>query len=547
VSLDDLAQTQTAAVRAACARACALARSTVSETPSAESRRAEHEEEREGNQRLFPTLHIFSSLENREKRAKNTYVVPKTKNFGTNLLPFLSRQSLSSAPVVFRSFPRKSTASRASARPRRDTPRRRAGGTRRLHAARTMSSQKPRRSFSARKALERWTADIERAHVDETPTGYALLEKRFASVPWREIPTRTRALQAHEFVNPTAYVVHEKDAYVNPAHYLEKHQLLEADRAVREAKASERRAMILADAAHLKTDARLRREVLAKKESKISRRAFGIVENLVRPHERDPVTGEIRDRSGEYSRLGAREKRLEPPLSDGKNRRRPWRPPAVAFRIENAREGSEETDESSGRNRFVSAHHLGTSNASFALIRPKKVTPGERVALVHGPRGRAPGVPSKKTSGARGGKLAAKTQSFGYSFGGSVSEDEAGGFVSEKEMTTLVSSRRENDDARDGAPPRKKTSAAAAPPGLSAFAARTATVEERYRWAAARRPASARSAAVGAGRVPFSMSALRKEEERISISRVDASEGTVDAPSPPEAIPARSASARRAN
>ena len=80
----------------------------------------------------------------------------------------------------------------------------------------SLSEPTSRRPASARKGVERWTADIERRIPAETPRGYDAHEKRFARVPWREIPTRTRALEAHEFVNPTAYVVRASDAFVHP-------------------------------------------------------------------------------------------------------------------------------------------------------------------------------------------------------------------------------------------------------------------------------------------------------------------------------------------
>ena len=83
--------------------------------------------------------------------------------------------------------------------------------------------------------VERWTADIERRISAETRGVRRAHEKRFARVPWREIPTRTRALEGHEFVKVTAYVVRASDAFVHPGHFLDKAGVLEADRVVREA------------------------------------------------------------------------------------------------------------------------------------------------------------------------------------------------------------------------------------------------------------------------------------------------------------------------
>ena len=116
----------------------------------------------------------------------------------------------------------------------------------------SLSEPTSRRPATARKGVERWTADIERRISAETPRGYDAHEKRFARVPWREIPTRTRALEAHEFVNPTAYVVNASDAFVYPGHFLEKEAVLEADRAVREAKKEQREEATRAHAERLR-------------------------------------------------------------------------------------------------------------------------------------------------------------------------------------------------------------------------------------------------------------------------------------------------------
>ena len=195
----------------------------------------------------------------------------------------------------------------------------------------SLSEATSRRPASARKGVERWTADIEQRLSDETPRGYDLHEKRFARVPWREIPTRTRALEAHEFVNPTAYVVRASDAFVYPGHFLEKQAVLEADRAVREAKKEQREEATRARAERLRVDARLRRETVRAQSARRSRREESIVEDIVRPHARDANTGTLIERSGEYRRLGARDRRLTAPPAGGK--KAPRAPVAVTFEI----------------------------------------------------------------------------------------------------------------------------------------------------------------------------------------------------------------------
>ena len=353
--------------------------------------------------------------------------------------------------------------------------------------ASSLSEPTSRRPASARKGVERWTADIERRISAETPRGYDAHEKRFARVPWREIPTRTRALEAHEFVNPTAYVVRASDAFVHPGHFLDKAGVLEADRVVREAKRDAREAATRALAERSRADASLRRETVRARSARASRRHESVVEDIVRPRERDAVTGALIDRSGEYRRLGARDRRLGAPPASGKNA--PDAPVAVTFRVltvhdERASQAhrsspnagsvrstrtrtNDETqkketashelkttrvrESESARRDFTTAcskphpdfdreqrvaaaateaertagRSIGRSPvvedsnwpASLStLMRPRRVTPGERVALVHGPGAAAPSVPSKKTRGARGGALAAKTQKFGYSF-----------------------------------------------------------------------------------------------------------------------------------
>ena len=136
----------------------------------------------------------------------------------------------------------------------------------------SLSEPTSRRPASARKGVERWTADIERRISAETPRGYDAHEKRFARVPWREIPTRTRALEAHEFVNPTAYVVRASDAFVHPGHFLDKAGVLEADRVVREAKRDAREAATRALAERSRADASLRRETVRARSARASRR-----------------------------------------------------------------------------------------------------------------------------------------------------------------------------------------------------------------------------------------------------------------------------------
>ena len=134
----------------------------------------------------------------------------------------------------------------------------------------SLSEPTSRRPATARKGVERWTADIERRISAETPRGYDAHEKRFARVPWREIPTRTRALEAHEFVNPTAYVVRASDAFVHPGHFLDKAGVLEADRVVREAKRDAREAATRALAERSRADASLRRETVRARSARAS-------------------------------------------------------------------------------------------------------------------------------------------------------------------------------------------------------------------------------------------------------------------------------------
>ena len=487
--------------------------------------------------------------------------------------------------------------------------------------ASSLSEPTSRRPASARKGVERWTADIERRISAETPRGYDAHEKRFARVPWREIPTRTRALEAHEFVNPTAYVVRASDAIVHPGHFLDKAGVLEADRVVREAKRDAREAATRALAERSSADASLRRETVRARSARASRRYESVVEDIVRPRERDAVTGALIDRSGEYRRLGARDRRLGAPPASGKNA--PDAPVAVTFRVltvhdERASQAhrsspnagsvrstrtrtNDETqkketashelkttrvrESESARRDFTTAcskphpdfdreqrvaaaateaertagRSIGRSPvvedsnwpASLStLMRPRRVTPGERVALVHGPGAAAPSVPSKKTRGARGGALAAKTQKFGYSFAAPTTceshEDDASNAEGRGPEGRPDESRVRDDASKRATPSLKKktrrpssASAGSGPvgPPAPAFAARTATLDERLRWAAARRPASARHArpasavgvpgarperdlasraAIGAGRVP--PRALRNPTNAIAVN-----------------------------
>ena len=468
----------------------------------------------------------------------------------------------------------------------------------------SLSEATSRRPASARKGVERWTADIEQRLSDETPRGgYDLHEKRFARVPWREIPTRTRALEAHEFVNPTAYVVRASDAFVYPGHFLEKQAVLEADRAVREAKKEQREEATRAHAERLRVDARLRRETVRAQSARRSRREESIVEDIVRPHARDANTGTLIERSGEYRRLGARDRRLTAPPAGGK--KAPRAPVAVTFEIvkEEIMNNAPPVSSSDASTRRTKNDHRTEKMPSFTTsfskahpeydvaqktraaateaerrnggmrnygetlrrpasaqvyMRPRKVTPGERVALVHGPYATAKCVPSKKTRGARGA-LAAKTQTFGYSFDapyastndGFDADADADDFIPTNDDDGYchddVSPTRDHGTTRPrSARPRSAHGKAATGTGngtgtrppAPAFAARTATLEERLRWAAARRPASARAAsflpthsaggaarperdlasraAIGAGRVP--PRALRNPTNAIAVS-----------------------------
>ena len=75
---------------------------------------------------------------------------------------------------------------------------------------------------SRRGAVDRWRADIDARVRAETPAGYHLYNR---SVPWKEIPTRTRHLQVHLFENRPS---------------LAPDQILEADASIRREKEAER-------------------------------------------------------------------------------------------------------------------------------------------------------------------------------------------------------------------------------------------------------------------------------------------------------------------
>ena len=100
---------------------------------------------------------------------------------------------------------------------------------------------------------------------------------------------------------------------------------------VREAKRDAREAATRALAERSRADASLRRETVRARSARASRRHESVVEDIVRPRERDAVTGALIDRSGEYRRLGARDRRLGAPPASGKNA--PDAPVAVTFRV----------------------------------------------------------------------------------------------------------------------------------------------------------------------------------------------------------------------
>ena len=381
-----------------------------------------------------------------------------------------------------------------------------------LRACSNMSSA--RRPASARpRTVERWTGDMETAHHEETPAGYTRHYRHFASVPWRELNTRTRALQAHEFVNPVGYVVREKHKYINPPFYLEKEQVLQADEAVREANEPEYRHKRDAELRRVRDDIRLRDQLTKTKTLRKSKKIEAVTEELVRPHKFDERTGKLEQRSGEYQRLGTRERQMTftgvgntnqngKPVAieysvsrDDKKMTEKWDnelnatdrehqkaravakpraktqppvPPVSSFTF--AERTADPVERAMTEQTRLNAHRpTKTRPVSAPAVRPQKVTPGERVLQIHGPQNSAQRrIATKKTRSARGGLLAAKMQSFGYSFGG------------------------EAEDTHEHDLGQSQSRVLKPPPG-PIFAARTATVEERMQTLAMRRPASARA------------------------------------------------------
>jgi hypothetical protein len=402
----------------------------------------------------------------------------------------------------------------------------------------------PRRPATTRRAVERWTSDIDAAFVKETPVGYSLTDRQFACVPWREHPTRTTALRALEFANPVAYALRAEHKYVNSPFYLEPGQVLQADQAMRASSATEqvRNQLASEETATRRREFRLREEMVRQRQLRKSKRIESVTGEFVRPHSVDTNTGRMTQRSGEYSRIGVGERTMgfagvasEQKLSSG--------PIAVKYRVNDdtdknnvptgarADEGmdaaqagaralassrSKATPPAAPPSSFVFAdfgndrdpicvaltraaqlnkhQHSQTESRSKARpasapVRPKRVTPGERVLLIHGPQaGSQKRIATKKTSGARGGALAAKTQSHGYSFGGGWVADDA--------------EQCGSDATHDGDGPQvstQKSSTQRPPPVLPkppapAFAARTATVTEKLAIRSQqRRPASARA------------------------------------------------------
>ena len=167
----------------------------------------------------------------------------------------------------------------------------------RVPPARTMASR--------RGAVDRWRADIDARVRAETPAGYHLYNR---SVPWKEIPTRTRHLQVHLFENRPS---------------LAPDQILEADASIRREKEAEHRRRQAKDAAWLRTEARLREDAARLKALDAARDAPTEVSELVRPHARNRH-GEVVDNSGQYLKTGTRAKHLIPtpkgrvPLAQGR-------------------------------------------------------------------------------------------------------------------------------------------------------------------------------------------------------------------------------------
>ena len=158
---------------------------------------------------------------------------------------------------------------------------------------------------SRRGAVDRWRADIDARVRAETPAGYHLYNR---SVPWKEIPTRTRHLQVHLFENRPS---------------LAPDQILEADASIRREKEAEHRRRQAKDAAWLRTEARLREDAARLKALDAARDAPTEVSELVRPHARNRH-GEVVDNSGQYLKTGTRAKHLIPtpkgrvPLAQGR-------------------------------------------------------------------------------------------------------------------------------------------------------------------------------------------------------------------------------------
>lgn len=158
---------------------------------------------------------------------------------------------------------------------------------------------------SRRGAVDRWRADIDARVREETPAGYHMYNR---SVPWKEIPTRTRHLQVHLFENRPS---------------LAPDQILEADACIRREKEAEHRRRQAKDAAWLRTEARLREDAARLRALDAAKDAPTEVSELVRPHARDRH-GEVVDNSGQYLKTGTRAKHLIPtpkgrvPLAQGR-------------------------------------------------------------------------------------------------------------------------------------------------------------------------------------------------------------------------------------
>lgn len=199
----------------------------------------------------------------------------------------------------------------------------------------------PARTMASRRgAVDRWRADIDARVRAETPAGYHLYNR---SVPWKEIPTRTRHLQVHLFENRPS---------------LAPDQILEADASIRREKEAEHHRRQAKDAAWLRTEARLREDAARLKALDAARDAPTEVSELVRPHARNRH-GEVVDNSGQYLKTGTRAKHLIPtpkgrvPLAQGravpvqfsvKHHPREWRD-ELDDRDENARLRARDPDQ----------------------------------------------------------------------------------------------------------------------------------------------------------------------------------------------------------